>query len=545
MSPQQLRSRADARFRRRHDRRLASAAVLARVTTFAIAGLDPRPRHRRGRRPRRPADLHDRRARRPRRPRGARARPRGDPQLGLRVPARRITVNLAPAHLRKAGPGFDLAIAVGVLAASGQIAARALERLAVFGELSLGGELRPGRGVARRRRGRRARGARRARRPARARAPRRRWSTGSRSSAAGTLAEVADVLRGGERAAGARAGGSRRSRRRRAATPDLADVRGHAGADRARWRSPPPAATTCCSAGPPGTGKTMLARRLPSILPPLTRAEALEVTRIHSVAGPAPTAAGLVERAPVPRAAPHDLGRRASSAAARRRRPARRRLAHHGVLFLDELSEFPRPALEALRQPLEDGRVAIVRGQRRRDLPDALHARRGHEPVPVRLRAATPRCRCTEADLARHRRRLSGPLLDRIDLAASTSQRPAAARARRAGATTSAAVRERVVAARERQARAAARHRRRAATRRWRRARCARTSRRDGRRRSDAAASAYDRGRAQRARARPGAARRAHDRRPRRAPSASTREHVHRGARAAATSRTLDGEAVA
>ena len=130
----------------------------------------------------------------------------------------------------------------------------------------------------------------------------------------------------------------------------------------------------------------MLARRLPSILPPLTRDEAIEVTRIHS--SPACTPARARRSAAVPRAAPHDLGARAWSAAARCPRRARRRLAHHGVLFLDELAEFSRSALEALRQPLEDGRVAIVRGQQRAVFPTRFMLVAGDEPLPVRLRAA-------------------------------------------------------------------------------------------------------------------------------------------------------------
>ena len=178
--------------------------------------------------------------------------------------------------------------------------------------------------------------------------------------------------------------------------------------------------------GAPGTGKTMLARRLPSILPALTRAQAIEVTRIHSVAGI--HAGGPDLGAAVPGSPPHDLRRRPG----RRRhppRPGEATLAHHGVLFLDELSEFQRSSLEALRQPLEDGHVTIVRGQRVLGLPTRFMLVAASNPCPCGYAGVGDRCGCGEADLRRHRRRLSGPLLDRMDLLV---QRRAAGRGRTA-----------------------------------------------------------------------------------------------------------------
>jgi magnesium chelatase family protein len=200
--------------------------------------------------------------------------------------------------------------------------------------------------------------------------------------------------------------------------------------------------------GPPGTGKTMLARRLPSILPPLARGEALEVTRIHSVAG-LHCGAGLVARRPF-RAPHHTISASGLVGGGAVPRPGEASLAHHGVLFLDELSEFPRPSLEALRQPLEDGRVAIVRGQLTCLFPTRFLLVAATNPCPCGVGESDPRCRCGEPDLARHRRRLSGPLLDRLDLLVAVGRVPAD-HLTREPRTDSAAARVRVLEARERQ----------------------------------------------------------------------------------------------
>jgi magnesium chelatase family protein len=195
----------------------------------------------------------------------------------------------------------------------------------------------------------------------------------------------------------------------------------------------------------------MLARRLPSILPPLGHAEALEVTRIHSVAGLTP-GAGLVAERPF-RAPHHGISPSGLVGGGATPLPGEVSLAHHGVLFLDELSEFSRGALEALRQPLEDGRVVIVRGQRAAVYPTRFMLVAATNPCPCgHAGDRRRRCACSPADVARHRRRLSGPLLDRIDVLLDV-QRPSAAQL--AGAspgTSSAEARDRVLAARERQA---------------------------------------------------------------------------------------------
>jgi magnesium chelatase family protein len=363
---------------------------------------------------------------------------------GFEFPLKRITVNLAPADLRKIGPGFDLPLAVALLVAGGELAEEALAGCAVVGELSLTGELRPVRGALAIAEGARRHGLTRLLLPA-SRAREAALVPELEVLGATSLQQAVAILRGDEEAPAADdadPGGAEQPE----PSLDLADVRGH--------NALIPAIEVAAAGGhnlylygPPGTGKTMLARRLPSILPPLTPMEAIEVTRIQSVAG-LHRGGGLVTTRPF-RAPHHTISAAGLVGGGSQPTPGEATLAHHGVLFLDELSEFVRPSLEALRQPLEDGHVTIVRGQRVMAFPTRFMLVAASNPCPCGM--GEDDCRCTLADLARHHRRLSGPLLDRIDVMVAVA-RPSAEALRAEEAPASAAVRQRVVAARERQA---------------------------------------------------------------------------------------------
>jgi magnesium chelatase family protein len=414
--------------------------MLARVTTFAVDGVDARrvwveADIRLGLPAFTVVGLADKAVRE------ARERVRAAMvNSGYEFPLKRITVNMAPAYLRKVGPAFDLPLAVALLVASAQLDAEAVDSCAFVGELSLTGEVRPVRGALAVAEGARRHELRRLVLP-RSRAREAALVPDLEVIGVESLEELVATLRGDAEPAGLPEEDSSVAE----PVPDFADVRGHNGLI--------PGLEVAAAGGhnlflqgPPGTGKTMIARRLPSILPALAPEEAIEVTRIQSVAG-LRGAAGLVTARPF-RAPHHTVSAAGLVGGANPPQPGEATLAHRGVLFLDELSEFARPSLEALRQPLEDGHVTIVRGQQVMAFPTRFMLVAASNPCPCGLGGT--RCQCSQSDLARHRRRLSGPLLDRIDILMRV-ERPPAEALRKQAAPASSTIRERVLAARERQ----------------------------------------------------------------------------------------------
>jgi len=361
------------------------------------------------------------------------------------LPPGRITVNLAPADLPKEGGRFDLPIAIGILVASGQIPAASCAQCEFFGELSLSGELRAVSGAL----------------PATLAAGQSDHSvilpTGNAAEAslvgscsiatANHLLEVCAHLSGGRRLSFEC--GTVMSLPR-SAVPDLGDVRGQPHAKRA-LEIAAAGEHSLLLIGPPGTGKSMLAQRLPGLLPPMTDAEALEAAAIRSITG---RGLKLEEWRVRPFRAPHHT---ASGVAlvggGSHPRPGEISLAHNGVLFLDELPEFDRRVLEVLREPLESGSITVSRAARQCEFPARFQLLAAMNPCPCgHLGDPSGKCRCTIEQVQRYRARISGPLMDRLDLHVEVPRvPPETLRIESAATESSAAVVERVCRARERQ----------------------------------------------------------------------------------------------
>jgi magnesium chelatase family protein len=361
------------------------------------------------------------------------------------LPPGRITVNLAPADLPKEGGRFDLPIAIGMLVASGQLPAAAITRCEFYGELSLSGELQPVIGTL----------------PAALAAGKVGHSLVVPSgnahetnmvadcavATAGHLLEVCAHLAGSRLLEFRRGSGVSNGK---ASVPDLCDVRGQPQAKRA-LEIAAAGEHSLLFLGPPGTGKSMLAQRLPGILPPLTEAEALEVAAVRSICG---RTMKLEEWGVRPFRSPHHT---ASGVAlvggGSHPRPGEISLAHLGVLFLDELPEFDRRVLEVLREPLESGHITVSRAARQSEFPARFQLLAAMNPCPCGyLGDPTSKCRCTAEQVQRYRQRISGPLLDRLDMHVEVPRVPVEMlRADGAHSENSGTVAERVMVAREKQ----------------------------------------------------------------------------------------------
>ena len=361
------------------------------------------------------------------------------------IPPRRITVNLAPADIRKEGTSYDLPIALGLLVATGQLAPEAVHDLCAVGELGLDGEIRAVRGVLPVARHTAATSGRTLVVPP-DNLPEARLVAGLRLSAPPTLGALVAALRTGRLPPpdppGEVADGA----------PPLVDLAEVVGQGMARRALEIVAAGDhgVCFVGPPGAGKTLLAQCLPGILPPLTEFETLEVIAIHSVAG---TLAGRALAPCRPFRAPHhSISTAGLIGGGSSPRPGEVSLAHLGVLFLDELLEFPRATLDALRQPIEEGHVVLSRAAGTVRYPAHFTLVGAMNPCPCGHAGDEVRpCICAPADVARYRARLSGPLADRIDLHVTLGAVPLRQLASGQPSESSATVRARVAEARGRQ----------------------------------------------------------------------------------------------
>ena len=368
---------------------------------------------------------------------------------GYRMTVRKCVVNLAPADLRKEGSGFDLPIAVAILAATEQLPAEGLEEAVFVGELSLDGSIRGVKGVLPVAAEARANGFSKIYVP-KDNAAEAAVVEGIDVYAVESLAELAAVLNG-EKELSPAVGDIPEESEGDDYVDDFADVKGQALVKRA-MEIAAAGGHNVIMIGPPGSGKTMLARRMPSILPPMSREEALETTKIHSVAGKLGATRGLMRHRPF--RAPHHLASPvALIGGGQNPQPGEVSLAHNGVLFLDELPEFGHGVLEVLRQPLEDKHISISRARYAVDYPSNFTLVASMNPCPCGYyNHPTKECSCSAAAVHRYLGRVSGPLMDRIDLHVEVTPVSREEMSSAEVAESSASIRERVIRARQVQA---------------------------------------------------------------------------------------------